>query len=147
MHTPLAYPKKYNDEPDAGLPEYFRDGEVKPTASNEDMRLATNRYLRFLDDLFGDTMQQIKDAGQWHNTIVYFTSDNGGAMYLQTAQNNYPLRAGKFSTFEGMDLFEMTLPVPTLASFFTNDACPLMIPGRWCPRSPVYYRWLAGWAA
>mmetsp|Transcript_10583 Transcript_10583/g.16159 ORF Transcript_10583/g.16159 Transcript_10583/m.16159 type:complete len:631 (+) Transcript_10583:180-2072(+) len=101
MHTPMAYPKSYNEQDSDELPYYFQDGEVKPTAKPSDLRLATNRYVRFLDDLFGSTMQAIKDAGQWDNTIVFFTSDNGGVNDGQSVNNNYPLRSGKFSRFEG----------------------------------------------
>lgn len=99
MHLPLAYPKEYNEDPD--LPEYFRDGATKPQASMDDLRYATNMGVRFLDDLVGSTMQAIKDAGHWDNTIVYFTTDNGGAIYNGSANNNYPLRSSKFTPFEG----------------------------------------------
>lgn len=102
MHLPLAYPKEYNDDPD--LPAYFRDGENKPPASIDDLRHATNAGVRFVDDLFASTMQAIKDAGQWDNTIVYFTTDNGGAIYNGSANNNYPLRSSKFTPFEGARL-------------------------------------------
>jgi arylsulfatase A-like enzyme len=43
------------------------------------MRLSVANAMRFVDDVFDETMQAIKDAGQWENTIVLFTSDNGGA--------------------------------------------------------------------
>ena len=29
--------------------------------------------MRFVDDIFDETMQAIKDAGQWDNTIVLLT--------------------------------------------------------------------------
>ena len=63
--------------------------------------MGTNNLIKFVDHLFGETMQALKDAGQWDNTIVYFTSDNGGAIYTGTVNNNYPLRASKFTAFEG----------------------------------------------
>lgn len=106
LHLPMAYPAGYN-EADAndnftnGMPEHFARGKVKPPASIDDNRWATNKGVQFVDDLFGQTLQAIKDAGQWNNTIIYFTSDNGGAIYAGTANNNYPLRASKFSPFEG----------------------------------------------
>jgi hypothetical protein len=100
MHLPLAYPKEYDDL-NPNLPKYFAEGHEKPQPNNDDLRLATASALRFLDDLFGSTMQALKDADQWNNTIVLFTSDNGGAIYGGHAHNNYPLRASKFSPFEG----------------------------------------------
>ena len=57
--------------------------------------------MRFVDDIFGNITQALKDAGQWHNTIIFFTSDNGGAIYLNTANNNFPLRGSKLNAFEG----------------------------------------------
>lgn len=74
MHQPISYPKEYDVLNAANLPDYFQPGKEKPIASPEDMRLGINSALRFLDDMFGETIKAIKDAGQWDNTIVYFTS-------------------------------------------------------------------------
>ena len=36
---------------------------------------------------------KLKDNNQWDNTLIIFTSDNGGPEYLaSTASNNFPLR-------------------------------------------------------
>ena len=51
----------------------------------------------------GRCLEAIKDAGQWDNTIVFFTSDNGGAIVVNSVNNNYPLRGAKFSKFEGKE--------------------------------------------
>ena len=101
MHLPLSYPKEY-DSMNPDLPKYFGDGEKKPLPRNDDMRLGTMSALRFLDDVFKDTMEALQeDPAIWNNTIVLFTSDNGGAIYNGHANNNYPLRAAKFSPLEG----------------------------------------------
>jgi arylsulfatase A-like enzyme len=140
MHLPLAYPKEYDDDPD--LPEHFRDGEAKPQPSNDDLRHATNMGVRFLDDLFGATMQAIKDAGQWDNTIVFFTTDNGGAIYNGSANNNYPLRSAKFSPLEGTlhtfsdDSDAVLQPWSLISSF-----CTLLLSRR-RSRSTIPFRWL-----
>lgn len=52
------------------------------------------------DDAVGEIMQKLKDLNLEENTIIYFLSDNGGASYIG-ATDNYPLKGGKFSTFEG----------------------------------------------
>jgi Sulfatase len=106
LHLPMAYPAEYNeaaanDNYTNGMPSYFAKDRIKKPATIDDSRWATNKGVSFIDDVFGRTMQAVKDAGQWNNTIVYFTSDNGGVVYLGTANNNYPLRASKFSPFEG----------------------------------------------
>jgi hypothetical protein len=36
-------------------------------------KLALANAMRFVDDIFDETMQAIKDAGQWDNTIVLLT--------------------------------------------------------------------------
>ena len=38
---------------------------------------------------------------RYDNTLVFLTSDNGGAIYAGTANNNFPLRGGKFNNFDG----------------------------------------------
>jgi Sulfatase len=105
MHTPIQYPRKYdtiNNSTNATVvPSHFAQGQPKPVATADDLRIATANAVRFVDDVVGDTLQAIKDAGQWDNTIVYFTTDNGGAVYIETANNNYPLRSSKFSKLEG----------------------------------------------
>eukprot|EP00804_Cyclotella_cryptica_P015881 CCRYP_006376-RD/>CCRYP_006376-RD protein AED:0.06 eAED:0.06 QI:1179/1/1/1/1/0.87/8/411/600 len=93
MHLPMQYPNAYDDPDEAGK-------EKKP-ATNTDLRLSTRNAMRFVDDVFGNITQAIKDAGQWHNTIILFSSDNGGAVYMNTANNNFPLRGSKFNAFEG----------------------------------------------
>lgn len=81
MHLPMHYPKQYDEESHLDdLPEYFKEGHLKPNATNEDLRRSTANAVRFVDDVFDQVVQSIKDSGQWDNTIVLFTSDNGGAM-------------------------------------------------------------------
>ena len=106
MHLPMAYPASYNEAAannnyTNGMPSYFAGDQIKGPATINDLRWATNTGVRFVDDIFGKIVQAYKDAGQWNNTIVYFTTDNGGVIYSGTANNNYPLRASKFSPFEG----------------------------------------------
>ena len=106
LHTSMIYPKKYDRESHlkdrADYPDYFKyDGVEKPPASNDDMRISYANYMKFLDDIFDGVMQSIKTAGQWDNTIVLFSSDNGGAVYTFSASNNYPLRGAKLSKWEG----------------------------------------------
>ena len=87
LHQPIAYPKEYDINASASLPEYFQPGKIKPTPSNDDFRLSLNQAVRYLDDLFGSTMQAVKDAVQWNNTIVLFTTDNGGPIYTAAGKH------------------------------------------------------------
>ncbi len=53
-----------------------------------------------LDWAVGELTQFLKREGLAENTLIIFTSDNGGADYLN-ATDNGPLRAGKFTQFDG----------------------------------------------
>lgn len=56
--------------------------------------------IESLDTNVGRILQTLKEEGLDENTIVIFTSDNGGAHYLNITEN-YPLRSGKSSMYEG----------------------------------------------
>ena len=55
-----------------------------------------------MDEAVGEVIQGLKDAGKWENTIIVFTSDNGG---LATSEglptSNLPFNGGKGWVFEG----------------------------------------------
>ena len=45
-----------------------------------------------LDDIVGDVVAALRTAGLWENTLFVWSSDNGGAIELDTGmKNNYPL--------------------------------------------------------
>lgn len=56
--------------------------------------------IKALDDAVGMILQKLKEDGLEENTIIFFASDNGGAVYTQ-ATTNAPLKGGKISPFEG----------------------------------------------
>ena len=91
MHLPIQYPRRFAPK---NLTNVSRP-------QNEDLRAATYGALEYVDWVVGDLIVAVKEQGQYENTIVFFTSDNGGAIYAGTANNNYPLRGGKFNNFEG----------------------------------------------
>jgi len=53
-----------------------------------------------LDDAVGTIMDQVKASGIEENTLIFFSSDNGGATYTG-ATDNGDLRGGKMTHFEG----------------------------------------------
>ncbi|MEL7689965.1 MAG: sulfatase-like hydrolase/transferase [Roseovarius sp.] len=57
--------------------------------------------IRQLDRRIGDVMQKLKDTGLDENTLVIFTSDNGGAWYTGIKDHNTPYRGYKGTFFEG----------------------------------------------
>jgi Sulfatase len=124
LHQPIAYPKKYDISAADVLPDYFQPGRIKPVPTNDDFRFSINQAVRYMDDLFGSTMQAVKDAGQWNNTIVYFTTDNGGPAFSAAASNNYPLRSSKFSPFEGRSIQPVFVWIEqSISNFICNDKC------------------------
>ncbi len=52
-----------------------------------------------LDDSITAVVQKLKDKGMWDNTLLVFTTDNGGN--LGGSGINYPLRGGKYTFWQG----------------------------------------------
>ncbi|MED5398968.1 MAG: sulfatase-like hydrolase/transferase [Planctomycetota bacterium] len=65
--------------------------------------------IEHMDDGIGKVLKALEANGQAKNTLVVFTSDNGGQ--LNAGANNGPLRDGKQSVYEG------GLKVPTCVSW------------------------------
>jgi arylsulfatase B/arylsulfatase I/J len=51
-----------------------------------------------MDTIVGATVSALKETGMYNNSIIIYTSDNGGPAKMS---NNLPLRGAKFSVFEG----------------------------------------------
>jgi len=64
-----------------------------------DQRAKLVALIEHLDDGIGEVIACLKDCGVSDNTLVIFTSDNGGQ--LGVGANNGPLRAGKQDMYEG----------------------------------------------
>ena len=60
--------------------------------------------VNFLDVVIGNVTAKLKEKGMWNDTLYIFSSDNGGPSYdgsHHLAANNWPLRGGKTTDFEG----------------------------------------------
>ncbi len=57
--------------------------------------------IRNLDRNIGRVLRELKDQGLYDNTLVIFTSDNGGANYIGLDDLNKPYRGWKATFFEG----------------------------------------------
>lgn len=64
-------------------------------------------FIEHMDDGIGQVIKALKETGEYDNTLIVFTSDNGG--HLPSEANNGPVRDGKQSMYEG------GLLVPTVA--------------------------------
>jgi arylsulfatase A-like enzyme len=85
-HVPLACPPKYEAQYD-GVPK----GAFQKNQKYAGM-------ISHLDQSVKTLLDQLDALGLAQNTVVLFTSDNGG---LQTATSNLPFRGGKGDLYEG----------------------------------------------
>ena len=86
IHTPLQATKA--------------DYDALPQIKDHRLRVY-GAMMRNLDRNVGRLLQTLKDEGLDKNTLVIFTSDNGGAGYIGLPQINKPYRGWKATFFEG----------------------------------------------
>lgn len=86
VHYPLEVPQAYLD-----AFAFIDDG----------LRRLSHAMGKYLDDAVGAVVATLRARGLWDNTLLVFHSDNGGELIYLCGGNNYPLRGGKFSNFEG----------------------------------------------
>lgn len=86
VHTPLQAPKA-----DYDALSHIKDHRMRVYAA----------MVRNLDRNVGKVLQALKDRGLDDNTLVIFTSDNGGANYIGLPDINKPYRGWKATFFEG----------------------------------------------
>lgn len=86
VHTPLQATKA----------DYEAVGDIKPHR----LRVYA-AMVRALDRSVGRIMASLKQQGLDDNTIIVFSSDNGGAGYVGLPQINAPYRGWKLTLFEG----------------------------------------------
>lgn len=86
-HTPIQPPEDWTKKVIA------REDGIDPK------RAKLVALIEHMDDGIGQVLKALEVNGQADNTIVVFTSDNGGQ--LSVGANNGPLRDGKQSVYEG----------------------------------------------
>jgi len=59
--------------------------------------------VNYLDTNIGLVVDALKQKGMWDDVLITLTADNGGPIYNNGSAggNNYPLRGGKMSNWEG----------------------------------------------
>ena len=82
LQVPAAYEKKFA----------FID--------NHDRRIY-HAMVNYLDDVVGQMETLLKKRDMWNQTLFVVSSDNGGPVYVGGGANNYPLKGGKMSNFQG----------------------------------------------
>ncbi|XP_033123969.1 arylsulfatase B-like [Anneissia japonica] len=86
-HSPLEVPERYKDP--------YR------SIFNDEDRLIYAAMVSCLDEGIGNITAALKAKGIYDNTVIIFSSDNGGPEGEGDAGNNWPLRGLKNSMFEG----------------------------------------------
>ena len=61
-------------------------------------KLFWGNNLQALDTGVGKVVDALKAAGLYNNSIIIFSTDNGG---VKTSSSNFPLRGAKESVLEG----------------------------------------------
>jgi len=89
VHTPLA-----------GKPEVIAKYERKADPRNPQHNAKYAALVESVDDSMGRIRQKLEEIGIADNTVIIFTSDNGG-LVLNNVTSNLPLRVGKGSAYEG----------------------------------------------
>ena len=86
-HTPIQPPKEWEE----------RVKNREPDVTEQRARLIA--LIEHMDEGIGKVIQALKETENYENTLIVFTSDNGGQ--LNVGANNGPLRDGKQSVYEG----------------------------------------------
>ena len=86
VHSPLQATRE----------DYEAVGDIQP----ERLRVYA-AMVRALDRSVGEVMDKLEEEGIADNTVIVFTSDNGGAGYIGLPKVNAPYRGWKITLFEG----------------------------------------------
>lgn len=90
VHTPIQGKDEVTEKYRKRLEQNGNeDGQANPVYA---------AMVEALDDAVGKVIDKLEELGLSDNTLVVFTSDNGG---IRTISDQYPLRAGKGSYYEG----------------------------------------------
>eukprot|EP01060_Flectonema_neradi_P009953 TRINITY_DN1710_c0_g1_i5.p1 TRINITY_DN1710_c0_g1~~TRINITY_DN1710_c0_g1_i5.p1 ORF type:complete len:526 (+),score=134.78 TRINITY_DN1710_c0_g1_i5:465-2042(+) len=88
VHAPLQVPQPYVD---------------KFSFINDPPRQMYHAMVNFVDTAVGNVTSLLHQKGMWNNTLIVLHADNGGPIYKEgtAGANNYPLKGGKVSNWEG----------------------------------------------
>merc|ERR1712091_271430 len=75
----LYYAHQTIHAPIQELPEPLKSKyEPKCGKSSDSMRFIYCTKISYLDDTIGEFVQSLVEAGMWDNTLMFFSTDNGG---------------------------------------------------------------------
>jgi len=117
-HVPLQAPQKWVDyyRQKLGKEEPYTMGNYFP---NQTPRATYAAMISYLDEQVGDLVNTLKDIGEYENTIILFSSDNGPT-YAGGADTKYFKSAAPFETLRAKikgSTHEGGIRVPMIASW------------------------------
>ena len=68
---------------------------------DEQYRRVYLAMVNYLDDVVGEIVAALKSKGLWDNLLFVASSDNGGPERSGFGANNYPLKGGKWTDWQG----------------------------------------------
>ena len=142
VHTPIQacnrHISKFLDKaenlPCKGIPLLAREGDGQTVLNQYNADYASMVYA--LDENVGRLVEALHETGLWDNTVIIFTSDNGGLSTLATKRGAAPtsvkpLRAGKGWLYEGgirVPLLVKPVHLPAELSFNEGESPVCDIP-------------------
>ena len=85
-HDPYEVPKRYLDM--YSFIDYY-------------YRQIYHAMVAYVDDVVGEVVEALKNKGLWDDLLLVVSSDNGGPVSTGRGANNYPLKGGKGSDWQG----------------------------------------------
>lgn len=85
------------------VPAPYYEASVLVGDDFENYRRTYSAMVQFIDDAVGSVTSLLKQKQMYKDTLVLFLSDNGGPSFYGEgcAANNWPLRGGKLSNWQG----------------------------------------------
>lgn len=110
-----------------GKQELIDEAADRPGADGQSNKVYY-AMIRSVDESVGRIVKKLDELHLTENTLVIFTSDNGGAVHLgrPPATSNFPLRNGKGSAYEGGLRVPLIIKMPGLTRPGTVCETPII---------------------